>query len=82
MTVNLRDFPPETLAKYNIEVLHPDDFIHHQFGLNHARTVIAAKACRGRLRNPSKTAEEYLSTLAAQGLPKTVAELSEYADVI
>ena len=65
MTVNLRDFPPETLAKYNIEVLHPDDFIHNEFGFNHTQVVIAAKACRGRSEIRRRTAEEYLATLEA-----------------
>jgi predicted nucleic acid-binding protein len=82
VTFNLKDFPVETLHRYNIELQHPDDFLHYQFGLNHAGVVIAAKNCRARLRNPPKTAADYLAILEAQGLPKTVAELSEYADVI
>ena len=82
VTFNLKDFPVGTLHRYNIELQHPDDFLHYQFGLNHAGVVIAAKNCRARLRNPPKTAADYLSILEAQGLPKTVAELSEYADVI
>jgi hypothetical protein len=82
VTFNLKDFPVGTLHKYNIELQHPDDFLHYQFGLNHAGVVIAAKNCRARLRNPPKTAADYLAILEAQGLPKTVAELSEYADVI
>jgi hypothetical protein len=82
VTFNLKDFPVGTLHKYNIELQHPDDFLHYQFGLNHAGVVIAAKNCRARLRNPPKPAADYLAILEAQGLPKTVAELSEYADVI
>ena len=82
VTFNLKDFPVGTLHRYNIELQHPDDFLHYQFGLNHAGVVIAAKNCRARLRNPPKTAADYLAILEAQGLPKTVAELSEYADVI
>ena len=33
ITFNLKDFPPEKLAKYNIELQHPDEFLFHQFGL-------------------------------------------------
>jgi predicted nucleic acid-binding protein len=33
ITFNLKDFPPDYLAKFNIELLHPDEFVHHQFGL-------------------------------------------------
>ncbi|MBD2750406.1 PIN domain-containing protein [Microvirga sp. BT688] len=82
VTFNLKDFPVGTLHRYNIELQHPDDFLHYQFGLNHAGVVIGAKNCRARLRNPPKTAADYLAILESQGLPKTVAELSEYADVI
>jgi predicted nucleic acid-binding protein len=70
VTFNLKDFPVGTLHKYNIELQHPDDFLHYQFGLNHAGVVIAAKNCRARLRNPPKTAADYLAILEAQGLQR------------
>jgi predicted nucleic acid-binding protein len=82
ITFNLRDFPYEVLEKFDIEAQHPDEFIHHQFGLNHAGVVTAVRRCRGRLKSPPKTAEEYLNTLAGQALPQTVAVLSEYTAVI
>lgn len=82
VTFNLKDFPPDYLAKYQVEVLHPDDFIHHQFGLDEARVVVAAQRCRARLKNPPKSVEEYLDTLERQGLPRTVSELSRYAGVL
>jgi predicted nucleic acid-binding protein len=82
ITFNLRDFPPNLMGQYNIEVLHPDDFIQYQFDFNNAAVVIAAQRCRSRLKNPPKSAAEYLETLAQQRLPKTVAVLSPYASVI
>lgn len=82
VTFNLKDFPPHVMAKYDIEALHPDEFIHHQFGLRAPAVVITAQRCRARLKNPSKTATEYLDILANQSLPKTVAELREYSGVI
>jgi hypothetical protein len=82
VTFNLKDFPPENLSKFDIEVQHPDEFIHHQFGLNHAGVLTAVRRCRNRLKNPAKTAEEYLTTLEAQSLPQTVDVLWEYAGVI
>ncbi|QPB22137.1 PIN domain-containing protein [Rhizobium sp. 007] len=71
VTFNLSDFPRKTVSQYDIEVLHPDDFIHHQFGLNNAGVIIAAQHCRARLKNPPKTASEYLETLERQGLAKS-----------
>lgn len=82
VTINLKDFPKDYLAKFQLELIHPDDFIFHQFGLAGATVLIAAQRCRERLRNPSKSAAEYLDTLEKQGLPKTVAELRQYASVI
>jgi hypothetical protein len=82
VTFNLKHFPKFELSKYDIEPLHPDEFLHHQFGLNQAAVIRAARNCRTRLRNPPKSAREYLSTLRNQGLPKTVSELEEYADLI
>jgi hypothetical protein len=82
VTFNGKDFPADVRDRYNIEVLHPDDFIQFQHDFNNASVVIAAQRCRGRLKNPSKTPEEYLDTLAAQRLPKTVSLLTPYLSVI
>lgn len=82
VTINLKDFPRSHLDKYEMEVLHPDDFIFNQFGLDTAAVLTSAQKCRGRLRNPPKTAFEFLDGLEAQGLPKTVAELRQYQAII
>jgi predicted nucleic acid-binding protein len=82
ITFNLKDFPISEMRKFDIEVLHPDEFIHHQIGLDQAAVVVAAQRCRARLKNPPRTAEEYLGTLAAQSLPKTVAELAPFMSVL
>lgn len=34
VTENVRDFPPEVLARHNITLLSPDDFLVHQFHLD------------------------------------------------
>jgi hypothetical protein len=82
ITFNLKHFPPATTSAYDIEVQHPDEFVHHQFGLDQAAVVIAAQRCRARLTNPPLTAEQYLKSLERQSLPKTVGELSHYAAVL
>lgn len=82
VTFNLKDFPRETLARLDVEPMHPDDFLFHQFGLNTASVLIAAQRCRARLKNPPRTATEYLDTLERQGLTKTVGQLREYSTVI
>jgi predicted nucleic acid-binding protein len=82
VTSNLKDFPTAALSPYNLEAIHPDEFINYQIDLNEAAVVIAAQACCSRLRNPIKTGTEYLDTLEALSLPKTVAALRGYATVL
>ena len=82
ITFNVKDFPEQELGKYEIEVLHPDDFIQFQYDFNNAAVIIAAQRCRARLSRPGKTAAEYLDILAHQRLSKTVAILTPYSAII
>lgn len=82
VTANLRDFPPEVARQYALDIIHPDDFLHQQFGLDAASVVIAARNCRARLLNPPKTPKDYLDTLEAQTLPQLVAELRQFVSLI
>lgn len=82
ITFNLKDFPPNIAAKYQIEVLHPDDFVRFQFDFDNARVIVAAERVRRRLKNPEISAEEYLDILARQGLTKTAAVLYPFRTII
>lgn len=77
VTFNLKDFPAERLAPFGIEAQHPDEFVVHLIDLNPGVVLSFVTRCRRNLKNPSKTAEEYLDTLLAQGLPETVAALRD-----
>jgi predicted nucleic acid-binding protein len=82
VTMNLKDFPVETLALYDVEVQHPDEFILNLLDLQPIRVCGAAEKQRQRLRNPAMDTERYLANLLSQGLPQTVTRLRElgYAD--
>ena len=82
VTFNLKDFPEKTLNIYDIEAMHPDVFIEHQLNLHQGLVISAIKQHRASLKNPPKTAEEYLETLSAQGLVVTADLLREYIDLI
>jgi len=82
VTLNLRDFPDSVLVKYNVEAIHPDEFISYQIGLSSAAVCGAAKKHRERLKTLPRSVDQYLQTLEAQGLPQTVAALRYYADLI
>ena len=55
VTYNLSDFPASELEKYNIEAIHPDDFIFHQIHLSELTVLQAARTHRARLKNPRST---------------------------
>ena len=78
VTFNLKDFPADLLKRYNLSVQHPDDFIFDLLGLHPASVCEAATNHRRSLKNPPKTADEYLDTLLKQGLTQTVGLLREW----
>jgi hypothetical protein len=82
VTFNLKDFPASALAPFDLEAIHPDDFIANLIGASSVVVCAAAKAQRARLKNPPKTADEYLSTLESQGLSQTVNMLRGCAELI
>jgi len=77
ITFNLKDFPKSILDQYNIEAQHPDDFISSLLGLSPPKVRDAAEVCRTRLKNPSKSIDEYLEILLKQGLTISVSMLRE-----
>jgi predicted nucleic acid-binding protein len=82
VTFNLADFPDSMLKAYGLESIHPDDFIIAQMDLNEAAVVMAAQKVRARLKSPLLSVAAYLRSLEMQQLPKTVARLRTYAEII
>jgi len=78
LTFNLRDFPAASVARYGIEVVHPDDFLALQLDLAPTIVCSAAKTQRASLKKPPLSAEEYVRSLERQGLPRTVAKLRQF----
>lgn len=78
VTFNIKDFPASIANQYDLEILHPDDFLKFQFDFDQAIIVHVARSCRARLKNPPINSAEYLAILERQGLPKIVTELKRY----
>ncbi|WP_354692800.1 hypothetical protein [Phytobacter sp. RSE-02] len=78
VTLNHKDFPQAALNTFDIEALHPDDFISDLFDLNHALVLEAVRRQRQSLRHPPLTVDEFLAMLLKQGLPMTVKALEGY----
>lgn len=82
VTQNLRDFPPEALTPFGIEVQHPDDFLRNQLSLAPGVFCGAVRKVRARLWNPPYGAIDYLAILTGQGLVATAAELEEFVELL
>lgn len=82
ITFNLKDFPADYLKQFDIEAIHPDDFITYQLDLSPATVCRALRLQRESLKNPPKTPEEFLAILQKQQLPQTVHALKDYATFI
>jgi predicted nucleic acid-binding protein len=75
VTQNVKDFPSGALEPFGIEAQHPDEFIVHLLDLEAARVIDAARQHRESLKNPAKTASEYIEMLRREGLTETAAIL-------
>jgi predicted nucleic acid-binding protein len=82
VTNNLKHFPAEELARYDLEPLSPDEFIVNTFQLYPADAMIALRTMRQRYNRPPKTPADLLLSLAGSGLVQAVAELKPYVDTI
>lgn len=78
VTTNLKHFPAEALAEFDIEAQHPDEFVRHLCDLSMGAVVRVVQEQRHDLKSPPKTAEEMLETFLASGLPETVSVLRQF----
>ena len=82
VTFNLSDFPASALAPHGIVALHPDTFLCQLMDAEEEMVLIGVGRHRASLRRPSKTVEEYLSTLQTNGLPRFVTLLEAQKEAI
>ena len=82
VTANLKDFPCDVVECYQMEAVHPDQFIIHQWDLNELVVVAAFKRMRARWKRPEASAEDFAHALERGGLPATAARLREAAELI
>lgn len=79
VTENLRDFPKEALAAYDIEAITADEFCLSTIQLYQADAIQALSAMRQRYSSPPMTSIELLLAFNACGLVQTAAELQPHA---
>jgi hypothetical protein len=82
VTFNIRDFPEHSVKPYDIEIIHPDDFIVLQYGLDKLRVLATVKALRATLTRPPLSATDLLKIYETHGLPQTSQILTSAIDLI
>jgi len=83
VTDNIRDFPPDVLEPYAIEIATADNFIADAIDLDSVRAAEAVKGLRARLGNPPLDAEALLDLWDTRhGLSQTVSLLRPYQGLI
>ena len=82
VTYNLRDFPSKLISAYGIEAWHPDDFISYFINIAPGVVCTAIQKLRATLKNPIIERKFYLEILERQSLPKTVAKLQEFSELL
>jgi|SwirhirootsSR3_FD_contig_61_3642178_length_1634_multi_6_in_0_out_0_2 predicted nucleic acid-binding protein len=65
VTANLKDFPPAALAPYDIEAIHPDDFLLDQLDLAQEETLECVIAQRIGYSRPTVSFADFYAGLAA-----------------
>jgi predicted nucleic acid-binding protein len=68
VTWNLRDFPQSTLRNFGLSAITPDQLLLQLLEKRESETRRVIKETRLSLKNPEKSAQEYLVTLRKQGL--------------
>lgn len=65
VTLNLKDFPAEACEAFNVEALHPDEFLLDLYGLSPGTVHAALTRQAATLRRPPVTLKDLLDRLAA-----------------
>ncbi|MGB5220387.1 MAG: PIN domain-containing protein, partial [Polyangiales bacterium] len=63
VTFNTKDFPSESIARYHIEVIHPDDFFVNQIDLDPIAAAHLIRELSQDLRAPPRTPAEIVDGL-------------------
>jgi len=70
VTFNLKDFPARSVEPFDLEVVHPDDFLLDQLDLYHAPTLRALVELVEGYNSPTMTIDDFLLALIRAGVPR------------
>lgn len=72
VTFNTKHFPAHAVGPFDLEVVHPDDFLLDQLDLYHAPTLRALVELAEGYDSPAMTIDDFLLALTRAGVPKFV----------
>lgn len=75
VTSNTKDFPQEATAAWDLEAVHPDDFVLAQLDLDRGRVFACVQQIADSWRNPPGMPADVMDRLERDGLVKTAAAL-------
>lgn len=73
VTFNVKDFPPESLSPYQVEVVHPDAFLLDQLDLHPRWSTAAVERMLRQNRLPPQSVSELAAALGRVGVPNAAA---------
>jgi predicted nucleic acid-binding protein len=82
VTANIRDFPVAVVAPFDVEIIHPDQFIIALWDLDPLATVAAFKRMRARWKKPQASVEDFAVALERGGMPVTAQRAREAAELV
>jgi|SRR5664280_1222933 len=77
VTANVRDFPAEALARWDVEAIRPDDFVRAQIDLDRDLVYAAVTRIADSWLKPPGSVADVLASLERDGLVESVAALRE-----
>jgi predicted nucleic acid-binding protein len=78
VTDNVKDFPPEALAPYGIELMTADDFLVNQFHLDPDNVIAKLEAQANKKRSTRMDLLQLLETRGAPNFAQIVSENGEF----
>lgn len=82
ITTNLKHFPPDAVAPFCFEIVHPDDFIVNIIDLDPVRALTACRRHRESMASTKPTPDQFLERFAVAGLVQSHARLSANKDLL
>lgn len=81
VTFNIQDFPPTSVESFEVEIVHPDDFLLDQLDLFPGLVLGTLRQWSDDYVNPPRTQVQLLQSLARSGVPRFATHvLQRYLD--